>query len=593
MAFDGFSISSLVYELSQTLTGGGVQKIAQPEKDALLLTVKNNKIAHKLMISAGASLPLVYLTQENKISPVTAPNFCMLLRKHLNGARILSITQLGLERVIQIELQNLNEMGDETAKYLMVELMGKHSNIIFLNENRMIIDSIKHVSSLMSSVREVLPGKEYFVPNTKDKLDPFTIDNYRTFCDIYVNKPTSIIKATYSSLTGFSSCMAAEMASQADLDGDLSCAALTDDMMQRLFHEFQNIINLVNMNQYQPTIYFDKNEPKEFSPFSLSIYHDMEHRTYESMSQVLETYYGERDVISRIRQKSVDLRKIVTTLLERNRKKLFLQEKQMKDTEKRDKFKIYGELLHTYGYQIETGDKSIICTNYYNDEEVTIPLDSTLTAAENATKYFNKYNKLKRTFEALTVQIKDTKDEIEHLESILNSLDIARYEEDLVTIKEELAMSGYIKSKTKGKKQRKVKKSKPLHFRSSDGFDIYVGKNNFQNDELTFKFAEGGDWWFHAKGMAGSHVIVQCHGIEPPIRTFEEAASLAAYFSKGRGTDKLEIDYTIKKNVKKPNGSKPGFVVYYTNYSILVSSSISQIELISKEDRAFLERSYL
>lgn len=588
MAFDGFTISNLVYELSGCLTGGGIQKIAQPEKDALLLTIKNQKQVFRLMLSAGAALPLVYLTKENKPSPITAPNFCMVLRKHLNGARILSITQPGLERIIEIKMQNLNELGDETVKYLIIELMGKHSNIIFLNENRVIIDSIKHVSALVSSVREVLPGKDYFIPNTKEKQDTFTVTE-EFFCQNVLEKPCSVIKAIYSSLTGISAVMAAEMAYHAGIDGDNSCKSLTAEDKSNLYRSFSSFIERVSSHNFTPNIIFKDYEPIEFSAFEMKTYETFESRHYNSMSEVIEYYYGEKEVLSRIRQKSVDLRKIVTTLLERNRKKLILQEKQMKDTEKRDKFKVYGELLQTYGYQCKPEDKALTCINYYDNQEISIPLDNTLSPMENANKYFNRYQKLKRTFDALTIQIRETKDELTHLESIHTALDIARREEDLAAIKDELAESGYIK-KGSQKKNRAMKKSKPMHFRSSDGYDIYVGKNNYQNEELTFKFASGGDWWFHAKGIAGSHVIVKCDGEEPPVKTFEEAAALAAYFSKGRGSDKLEIDYTIKKNVKKPNGSKPGFVIYYTNYSMMTDGSIRGVELVTKEDEIFLER---
>jgi predicted ribosome quality control (RQC) complex YloA/Tae2 family protein len=272
----------------------------------------------------------------------------------------------------------------------------------------------------------------------------------------------------------------------------------------------------------------------------------------------------------------VDLRRIVQTALERNIKKYDLQIKQLKDTEKKDKYKVYGELLNTYGYNVAPGAKSMEALNYYTDEMITIPLDDTLSPQENAKKYFDKYGKMKRTADALLELTTQVKDEIEHLESILNSLDIAMQEDDLVQIKEELIESNYIKRKGGGKKPKIT--SKPFHYISSDGFHIYVGKNNYQNDELTFKVANGNDWWFHAKKIAGSHVIVKTDGQELPDRTFEEAARLAAYYSKGREQDKVEIDYVQKKHVKKPAGAKPGFVVYYTNYSMVIDSDISGIE---------------
>ena len=265
--------------------------------------------------------------------------------------------------------------------------------------------------------------------------------------------------------------------------------------------------------------------------------------------------------------------------MERNSKKYSLQLKQLKDTGKKEKYKVYGELINTYGYGLEDGCKSFQALNYYTNEEIAVPLDPSLSPQANAKKYFEKYAKLKRTEDALTTQIAETKEEIQHLESISASLDIALNESDLVQIKEELTQYGYIKKHSIGKKKTSVK-SKPFHYLSSDGYHIYVGKNNYQNDELTFKFATGNDWWFHAKGTAGSHVIVKSSDEELPDRVFEEAGSLAAYYSKGRTAPKVEIDYIQKKHVKKPNGSKPGFVVYYTNYSLMAVPDIQTLTLI-------------
>ena len=299
---------------------------------------------------------------------------------------------------------------------------------------------------------------------------------------------------------------------------------------------------------------------------------------FTHISELLEYYYAEKNTITRIRQRSVDLRRIVQTALERNVKKYDLQVKQLQDTEKREKYKVYGELLNTYGYEVEIGAKSMEALNYYDDQKITIPLDPTLSAGENAKKYFDKYQKLKRTYEALTTLTRETKEEIEHLSSISTALDIALREEDLVQIKEELIESGYIRRKGNAKREKVT--SKPFHYVSTDGYHIYVGKNNYQNEELTFKFATGNDWWFHTKGIHGSHVIVKANGEELPDRVFEEAGKLAAHYSQARGQEKVEIDYTQKKNVKKPNGSKPGFVVYYTNYSLVIDSDITGIQQV-------------
>lgn len=590
MAFDGITIANIVKELNDLLIGGRLYKIAQPEADELLLTVKTGSGQYRLMISASASLPLMYLTEKNKQSPMTAPNFCMLLRKHLQNGRIVSITQPGLERAVHIELEHLDEMGDLCKKSLIVEIMGKHSNIIFCNEDGTIIDSIKRVSALVSSVREVLPGKTYFMPQTVEKADPLSADK-TSFSEVVGAKPMPVFKAIYSSFTGISPIMAQEICYRGKVDGEMSVAGLSAGDMEQLYGAFSSVVSMIQSGEFSPCIAYTGNEPVEFGALELTMYGSgTDHlEKYDSMSELLEVYYAEKNTLTRIRQKSVDLRKIVQTALERNVKKYDLQMRQMQDTEKRDKYRIYGELINTYGYNVPEGSKSMEALNYYNNEMITIPLDETLTPLENAQKYFDKYAKMKRTYEALQELTQEVKSEIEHLESIGTALDIAVAEEDLVQIREELSESGYIRKKSGGKKEKIT--SKPFHYISSDGYHIYVGKNNFQNEELTFKFATGNDWWFHAKGMPGSHVIVKAENDgSMPDRTFEEAAKLAAYYSKARskddmgnksdGSGKVEVDYVQKKQVKKPAGGKPGFVVYYTNYSMMIDTDISGIKMV-------------
>jgi predicted ribosome quality control (RQC) complex YloA/Tae2 family protein len=577
MAFDGIVLANIKNELNQTILGGRLYKIAQPEADELLLTIKTQIGQHRLIISANASLPLVYLADENKTSPLTAPNFCMLLRKHLNNGRILTITQPGLERILDFEVEHLNEMGDLCRKHIIAEFMGKYSNIIFCDNEYTILDSIKHVSAQMSSVREVLPGRPYFIPNTTDKLNPLSTTKEEFFEKVY-SKPMHIAKALYSTYTGISSCIAEEVCYEASINSDQPANCITEAEQLHLFNIFSQLMESVNAAQFQPNICYENDVPKEFSAVPMTMYKSSV--SYDSISKLLKDYYSKKDQDSRIRQKSYDLRRIVTTALERSYKKLDIQEKQLQSTEKRDKYRIYGELINTYGYNITEGATSFVALNYYTNEEITIPLDKDLTPSENSVKYFNRYNKLKRTFEAESIQIKETRAEIEHLESVQTALNIATAEEDLVELKEELIEAGYIHRKLKNGKKQKIT-SKPFHYISSDGFDMYVGKNNFQNDELTFKFANGNDWWFHAKKMPGSHVILRTLGKEIPDRTFEEAASLAAYYSKGQSQEKVEIDYVLKKEVKKPAAAKPGFVVYYTNYSMMAGTDISHIKTAS------------
>ncbi|WP_024866669.1 Rqc2 family fibronectin-binding protein [Butyrivibrio sp. FCS014] len=599
MAFDGITIANLTKDFSDRLTGGRIYKIAQTESDELFITVKLSYEAAeefgmkqaKLVLSSDASLPLVYITDDSKASPMTAPNFCMLLRKHLQNGRIISITQPGgLERIIRFEIEHLNEMGDLCHKILLIEIMGKYSNIIFTDEEDVIIDSIKHIPASVSSVREVLPGRTYFVPS-QDKANPLstTADE---FSSLVLSKGMPLFKAIYSSYTGLSPIIAQEMCHRAGIDADKSAIALDTSESIAAYRAFDEVIDCVRRGDFSPAIYYDGDTPKEYSSIPLTVYGYSEDADPDDpatpflpctdISTLIQQYYAEKNVVTRIRQKSVDLRKIVQTALERNARKYDLQLKQMKDCEKKDKYRVYGELLNTYGYSAGEGDKSITVNDYNTGKDITIPLDPTLTPNQNAKKYFDKYTKLKRTQEALEEQLKESSEAIEQLESIATALDIAQKEADLAQIRKELADSGYIKSKPQGKKGQKEKiTSKPFHYLSSDGFDIYVGKNNIQNDELTFKVANGGDWWFHAKKIPGSHVVLITGGREVPDRAFEEAAALAAYYSKGKLQEKVEIDYLKRKDVKKPNGSKPGFVVYYTNYSMAIAPDISSLKLIS------------
>ena len=582
MAFDGITTNCIMQELNHLLAGQRISKIAQPEREELLFTFKAlNEGSNRLLISANASLPFLYMTKENKTSPLNAPNFCMLLRKYIGNGRISAISQPSMERVLCFTIEHLDEMGDPAVKYLYVEIMGKHSNIIFCDKDGQIIDSIKHVSGQMSSIREVLPGRPYFIPAQQDRFDPWQIAKEQ-FVEQILKKPCSVAKAIYTSLVGFSPIIATELAYRSGLDADDSTAALTQADAERLYDVFRSLLQDLSDGNFSYGIYYDPvtGAPKEFAPIPLTIYSDMEYKKFSSISEVLEAFYAQRNKHTVIHQKSTDLRKIVSIHLERDRKKYLLQKKQLADTEKKDKYRIYGEMLHTYGYAASPGDKSIEVTNYYTNEPFVIPLNPTLDAMENAKKYFDKYAKLKRTGEALSSYILETENEIKHLESIETSLSIAETEGDLAAIKEELQEYGFIK-KHSGKKTNRISKSQPLHFVDDNGFHIYVGKNNYQNDQLTFKFATGNDWWFHVKQMTGSHVIVKSENKELPDSTYEYAAALAAYYSSGRDNEKVEIDYLQKKNVKKPNGSAPGFVVYYTNYSLVATPSLAHVTLVS------------
>lgn len=605
MAFDGITVAALVRELNNNILNGRISKIAQPEIDEVMLTIKSPQGGQRrLLISASASLPLVYFTDNNKQSPMTAPAFCMLLRKHIANGKILSITQPGLERIINIEIEHLDEMGDLKRKTLIIELMGKHSNIIFINEEGIIIDAIKHIPSSVSSVREVLPGKEYFIPNTEEKKNPLETTP-EEFEEIIISKAMPVYKALYMNYTGLSPFFANELCHRAGIDGDSSTAMLAEnnycfgntcdgkDGLHNLTECFFTVVSAIKNGDFHPVEAYENSVPYEYAALELTGFDESDLKSFDSMSSLIESFYEEKAFYTRMRQKSVDLRKIVDTVLERDIRKYDLQLKQMEDTEKKDKYRIYGELLNTYGYSALPGAKDFKCLNYYTNEDIIIPLDPTLSALENAQKYFEKYNKLKRTREALEKLTIEVKEEIDHLESLSNALDIASSEDDLIAIKEEMIEGGYVKRHDRDKKPKL--KSKPLHYMTKEGFHIFVGKNNLQNEEITFKLANSNDWWFHAKKIPGSHVVVRTEGKELPDSVFEDAARLAAHYSKankekndgsykgnGQNGQKVEVDYVRRKEVKHPNGSKPGFVVYYTNYSMVVDTNISGITLVTE-----------
>lgn len=590
MAFDGFTTRALQKELSEKLTGARIYRIVQPEADELLLTLRPEASRGggqvRLLLCADATLPLVYLTSQNKPAPNTAPTFCMLLRKYLQNGKIVSVTQPGLERILRFEVEHLNEMGDLCRHVLVIELMGKHSNIILLDDD-VILDSIKHISQMVSSVREVLPGRPYFVPETQGKSNPFE-ETHEHFFSLLSSESLPASRFLMTHYNGFSTQMSEETVFRARLSQDRSVSELSSEDGEKLWETFQSLLADTSAGNFQPAVYYhlgaadavSGGEPVEYSPLPLSMYRDLPEKHYASISELIENYYREKNALTRIRQKSADLRKIVQTILERDLHKYDLQSRQMKDTDKREKYRVYGELLNTYGYNIPAGASSAALDNYYTGEKLTVPLDPTKTPLENAKRYFDRYTKLKRTREALETLMKDVKAEIDQLENIREALNLSVTEGDLAQIRAEMEESGFVRRHAeKGKGGRKgpsrIPEAKPLHFRSSDGYDIYVGKNNLQNEELTFHVAKPTDIWFHANDIAGSHVILKTEGTpfeQVPDRAFEEAASLAAYYSKGREAGRVEVDYLERKNVKKPSGACPGFVIYHTNYSILAEA---------------------
>ena len=543
-----------------------------PEDNELIFTIKNNAKTYRLLVSASASLPLVYLTDVNKPAPKVAPAFLMLLRKYIGTAKINNIFQMGLERILCFELEHLNELGDLSHKRMYIEIMGKHSNIIFTDENNKIIDSIKRISANMSSLREVLPGREYFLPEELKKKDLLNT-GLEEFIEILKSKEYPLSKSIYMNFAGISPLIAEEIILRASLPSQAPSTSLGELEYTHLFHTIQNLLEDINAHNFTPNIIYKGEEAIEFSSINLYSYEGKEYKreSFDSVSKMLYDFYSSREAFVLNRQKSSDLRRIVNTALERASKKYDLQEKQLQDADKKDIYRVYGDLLNTYGYSLKGGESSFTTENFYDDnKEITIPLDKNKSAKENAKKYYDKYAKLSRTTKALSEEILKTKNDMEHLQSIQTALEVSSDDESLSQIRQELVDFGYIKKHSSAKKQKIA--SHPYHYISSDGYDIYVGKNNYQNEELTFKVATGNDWWFHAKGIPGSHVILKSNNEEElPDRAYEEAAALAAFYSKAKDADKVEVDYIQKKNIKKVAGAAPGFVIYHSNWSMVAT----------------------
>lgn len=587
MAYDGIAVSNIVYELKSKFTGGRIDKIYQPGNDEIIFSVRSVKEGNfRVLLSANSMHPRIHITQIKKENPISAPMFCMVLRKHIAGGRILNIYQPDFERIIIIEVESMNEMGDLGIKRIITEFMGKYSNIILTDENWRILDSIKHVSHDKSSVREVLPGGQYVFPPSQDKYDPMKLD-FERFKELAEEKTGQTLQAfIYKSYTGISPAYASEICFNAGLDSSDRVQQLSGENIHELYDSISKDAEKIKSGKFSPHIVYDKDGGViDFFSLSSNQYGNSERKYFESFSELLEEFYARKDNQYHIKQKAHDIRRLVSSNIERCARKLELQIKSINDTKNKDFYRLCGELITANMYSIEDKADKFTALNYYEENmpEVEIKLDPLLTASENANKYYNKYNKAKRTYAAATEQKKQTEEELAYLESVLTAIDAAEDDSDLKEIKEELVSEGYIraKKKTKDKKQG-IKKSKPLYFVSSDGIEIYAGKSNLQNDELTLKTADSNDIWLHTKNIPGSHVIIRCGGNTPPERTVFEAAVIAATYSKAKDSSKVPVDYTVRKNVKKPRGAKPGMVIYEQNKTIYVDPNERFVQSLEK-----------
>lgn len=573
MAYDGIVLHNVLFELNNKIIGGRIEKIYQPEKDEIRLHIIKNGEKYQLLLSSNPSQPRIHLSRSKKKNPPQPSMFCMLLRKYLTSGKIIRLSQPGFERILDISIQAKNELGDNVIYRLIIEIMGKHSNVIFINENNKILDSIKRVSSDMSRIRQVMPGLCYVYPPSHNKKNPLVL-NREQILDLLLNYPSNdrmLYKAITNIFSGISYPVSREIIFRAGFDVDIPYSQMSDEGFCKIADCAYDIFNQVKKCDFCPTMWIYHDNPVDFSSLNLNINQPMEKFCDDSISHILDKYYSTKELIQKLNQKISNVKKIINKNLERCYKKLGIQLDTLNKVKNRDQLKKKGELLTANIYRINKGLKQIELADYYNNNQpIIIKLKENLTPAQNAQKYFKAYAKAKNSYKIVSQQLKINKVEINYLESQLDNLDKCSSIDDVEEIIYELKKERYIKDK-QNKAKRPIVRSQPMHFVSSDKIDIYVGKNNAQNDYLTLKFAGNDDLWLHVKDVPGSHVIIRCKGKDIPDNTLIEAAHLAAYYSRAKNSSNIAVDYTLKKNVKKPKGAKPGMVIYENYRTVFVT----------------------
>lgn len=575
MSLDGLTLNRLLYELKNTLVGGKIDKIYQPEKDEIIIAIRNKGNNYKLLISSNANYPRIYLTNEDKENPAIPPMFCMLLRKYLQGGKIIDISQKGFDRISQFDIESHDEFKNKVIKTLVVEIMGRHSNIILIDKNaKRIVDSIKRVYPSMNKIRVILPGSIYEYPPSQNKMEINKInkDNFFKMISMFDGKKTE--RALLELVEGFSPLLSREIAFRSSTN-DKYIGELNNNELQHIFLDILELKIELENNHYKPCIAYNGTEAVEFSFLELHQYNQL--KFFDSINKAALEFFKVKANKENIKTRSHDLRKIVNIHLDRLYNKLDKQNDELNDAKNSQIYRVYGELLTANLYKLNKKIKEFRTINFYDGNEIVIPLNIKYSPAENAQIYFKKYNKGKIAVNILTKQIEATKTDIEYLEGQLVNLEQCTLPSEIDEIKEELIKEKYIKKRSNKPKQKRAS-SKPLHFVSMDGFDIYVGKNNVQNDYLTLKFASSEDVWLHTKNIPGSHVIIKSEGRVIPEATLIEAANLAALHSKAKNSSNIPVDYTFKKYVKKPSGAKPGFVIY-TNQKTLYVTPKRQVDI--------------
>ena len=579
MPMDGLTVGFAARELNRILQGGRVDKITQPERDAVILVIRAGSENHRLLLCASPNNARCHLTKGAFSNPLEPPALCMLMRKQLTGARVTGIRQVEGDRVIHVDLDAVNEMGDHVLRRLVLEIMGRHSNLMLLDENGRVLEAARHVSPDMSRVRQVQPGMTYLPPPSQGKLNPEDLTGEALYERLRVLEPGRFSRVIADHITGLSRPAAEELAMRVLAPGDAwpedlrdACTRLAD-----LIHRLPDMAD--------PRVLFNPDGTAEdvfaFPYFSRDL---SAQKAYPTLSEAMEICFGSRDAKDRLNQKSASMLRTLKTHVERCEKKLAMQEEELASAERMEEYRMMGEAINANLYQLKKGMTEAVLPDWFSASggEITVPLDIRLTPSQNAQRYFKKYQKARSARETAAVQKAKTLEELDYLEGMLLDLDKCTGESELEEIRQELVRTGYMKRITNRRQQRQLPQSQPYRFRSADGIEILVGKNAAQNDRLTAS-AKPDEMWLHAKDMPGSHVIIRAEG-EIPRGTLMQAAILAAWYSKGQRSSMVPIDYTRKKYVKKPSGAAPGKVIYThhkTAYITAEEDDVRNIPVIS------------
>ena len=581
MAFDGIVTTCMAEELTNNIVGGRVDKIFQPFRDEIVINIRAFSKNRMLLVSASSSTPRINFTTAKRENPSSAPLFCMILRKHLQGSKILSVECQDFERIITISFESMSELGDIATKKLIIEIMGRYSNIILTNENDVIIDSIKHVDNSTSRLREIMPARPYILPPPQDKLNPMEIDFDKLFNFDGRDMELNIQKYLLDKIKGFSPLICTEICFKADVPKNKKLSELSPSDIDAITLEIERVIIKIRNKEFSPCITLLNGTRHDFYCFDITCRETGER--FDSISECIDNFYIDNIQSQTQKYNKADLIKVIQNNIDRCNKKISIHTDAIREAGNADTYRLYGELLTANIYQVPKNASSVKLINYYTNEPVEIPLNSAISVQKNMQKYYKKYNKAKTTLEYANKQLKIAIDDLNYFENLMQLLDLSNSIAEINEIREELISQNYIKQKRKKKGAKIPLSTKPLHFVSSDGFDIFVGKNNRQNDKLTLKTSRASDIWLHTKDIPGSHVIIKQNGKDIPQSTIIEAAIVAAYHSKAAISANVPVDYTEIRNVKKPTGAKPGMVIFENNRTIFVTPNKELVEKLEEK----------